>query len=117
MIVYEFKAIINKHQAVAIEEAIRITQFLRNKCLRFWVDNEKVKPYDLNKYTAVLAKEFEFADKLNSMARQAAAERAAFAIKRFYNNCKAKVPGKKGYPQFQKNNRSLEYKTSGYKLS
>jgi putative transposase len=117
MIVYEFKAVINKHQTVAIEEAIRTTQFIRNKCLRFWIDNQNVKPYDLNKYTAVLANEFEFADKLNSMARQAAAERVAFAIKRFFDNCKAKIPGKKGYPQFQKNNRSVEYKTSGWKLS
>jgi len=117
MIVYEFKAVINKQQKVAIEEAIRITQFIRNKCLRFWIDNQNVKPYDLNKYTAVLANEFDFADKLNSMARQAAAERVAFAIKRFFDNCKAKIPGKKGYPQFQKNNRSVEYKTSGWKLS
>ncbi|PIG93496.1 RNA-guided endonuclease TnpB family protein [Gloeocapsopsis sp. IPPAS B-1203] len=117
MIVYEFKAVINKQQTMAIEEAIRTTQFIRNKCLRFWMDNQKIKPYDLNKYTAVLAKEFEFADKLNSMARQAAAERVAFAIKRFFDNCKAKIPGKKGYPQFQKNNRSVEYKTCGWKLS
>lgn len=117
MIVYEFKAILNKYQCVAIDDAIRITQFVRNKCLRFWMDNKNVKPYDLNKHTTVLAKEFDFADKLNSMARQAAAERTAFAIKRFYDNCKAKIPGKKGYPKFQKNNRSVEYKTCGWKLS
>ena len=117
MIVYEFKAVVNKQQTAAIDEAIRTTQFIRNKCLRFWMDNQGVKPYDLNKYTAVLANEFDFADKLNSMARQAAAERVAFAIKRFFDNCKAKIPGKKGYPQFQKNNRSVEYKTSGWKLS
>ena len=29
----------------------------------------------------------------------------------------AKKPGKKGYPQFKKHTRSLEYKTSGWKLS
>lgn len=117
MVIYEFKAVINKQQMVAIDEAIRITQFIRNKCLRFWMDNQNVKPYDLNKYTAVLANEFPKADKLNSMARQAAAERVAFAIKRFFDNCKAKIPGRKGYPQFQKNNRSVEYKTCGWKLS
>ena len=117
MIVYEFKAVINKQQTAVIDEAIRITQFIRNKCLRFWMNNQNIKPYDLNKYTARLAKEFDFADKLNSMARQAAAERVAFAIKRFFDNCKAKIHGKKGYPQFQKNNRSVEYKTCGWKLS
>jgi putative transposase len=37
-----------------------------------------------------MAKEFEWAGKLNSMARQASAERAIFAIQRFFANCKAK---------------------------
>ena len=40
------------------------------------MDDKKVSKYDLNKYSAVLASEFSFADKLNSMARQSAAERA-----------------------------------------
>ncbi|MBD2291940.1 IS200/IS605 family element transposase accessory protein TnpB [Anabaena sphaerica FACHB-251] len=116
MIVFEFKAKGTKQQYQKIDEAIRVARFIRNKCLRFWMDNQNVKPYDLNKYTAVLASEFDFADKLNSMARQAAAERTAFAIKRFFDNCQAKVPGKKGYPRFQKNNRSVEYKSTGWKL-
>ena len=51
------------------------------------------------------------------MARQASAERAIFAIQRFFSNCKAKKPGKKGYPQFKNHTRSVEYKTSGWKLS
>ncbi len=117
MIVFEFKAKGTLRQYQQIDEALRITKFIRNKCLRFWMDNQNVKPYDLNKYTAVIANGFDFADKLNSSARQAAAERTAFAIKRFFDNCKAKIPGKKGYPRFQKNNRSVEYKLSGWKLS
>jgi putative transposase len=64
-----------------------------------------------------MAKEFEWAGKLNSMARQASAERAIFAIQRFFANCKAKIPGKKGYPQFKRHTRSVEYKTSGWLLS
>ena len=51
------------------------------------------------------------------MARQASAERAIFAIQRFYSNCKANKSGKKGYPQFKKFSRCVEYKTSGWKLS
>ncbi|HBK63852.1 MAG TPA: transposase, partial [Cyanobacteria bacterium UBA11166] len=38
------------------------------------------------------------------------------AISRFYDNCKSKKPGKKGFPRFQKDNRSVEYKTSGWSL-
>jgi putative transposase len=44
-------------------------------------------------------------------------ERAIFAVQRFFSNCKAKKPGKKGYPQFKKHTRSVEYKTSGWALS
>ncbi len=46
-----------------------------------------------------------------------AAERARSSIARFYDNCKKKVKGKKGYPKFQKNNRSVEYKNCGGQLS
>ena len=44
-------------------------------------------------------------------------ERAYSAIARFYDNCKKAIPGKKGYPQFKQNSRSVEYKVSGWKLS
>jgi transposase len=110
MIVLEFKLAGAASQYTAFDEAIRTTQFIRNKCVRKWRDERGVKPYDLNRYCAILAKEYDFAGKLNSQARQAAAERAAAAIVRFYDNCRAKKPGMKGYPQFQKDCRSIEYK-------
>src|SRR4028118_288710 len=117
MIIYEFKVKAKEAQYRAIDEALRTSKFIQNKCLRYWMDNEKVGKYELNKYCAVLASEFPFADELNSMARQAAAERAWSAIARFYDNCKRKIKGKKGYPKFKKYCRSVEYKTSGWKLS
>ncbi|MFN5863725.1 MAG: RNA-guided endonuclease InsQ/TnpB family protein, partial [Pseudanabaena sp.] len=69
------------------------------------------------KHCAVLAKEFDFAKKLNSTARQASAERAWSAISRFSENCKKNVSGKKGFPRFKKRGHSVEYKQSGWKLS
>ncbi|HEY9873072.1 MAG TPA: transposase [Candidatus Obscuribacterales bacterium] len=117
MIVLEFKLKGKAQQYRIIDEMTRTAQFIRNKALRYWMDNQSVKLSDLYKQCAVLAKEFEWAGKLNSMARQASAERAIFAIQRFYSNCKASKPGKKGYPQFKKGTRSVEYKTSGWKLS
>lgn len=117
MLILEFKVKAKIQQYSAIDDAIRTTQFVRNKCLRYWMDNEKVTGYDLNKYCAVLAKEFDFAKELNSQARQSAAERAWLAISRFFDNCKKKIAGKKGYPKFQKNNRSVEYKTTGWSIS
>jgi putative transposase len=117
MIVLEFKLKGKPQQYRAIDEMIRTAQFVRNKALRYWIDNQGVKAGDLYKQCALMAKEFEWAGKLNSMARQAAAECALFAIQRFCSNCKAKKPGKKGYPQFKKHTRSVEYKTSGWKLS
>ena len=91
MLIFEFKAYGKKQQLDAIDEAIRTVQFIRNKALRFWMDNQKVDKYDLNKYSAVLAKEFPFCDDLNSMARQSSSERAWSAISRFYDNCKKKI--------------------------
>nr|MDZ8036317.1 transposase [Nostoc sp. CreGUA01] len=119
MIVYEFKVKGKQKQYQAIDEAIRTSQFIQNKCLRYWMDNKdlKVDKYALNKYCAVLASEFPFADELNSMARQSAAERSWSAIARFYNNCKRKVKGKKGFPKFKRNCRSVEYKSTGWKLT
>ena len=117
MIVFEFKIKAKPAQYAAIDEAIQTAQFVRNKCLRYWMDNKGIDKYDLSKYCRVLAKEFSFADKLNSQARQASADRAWSAISRFYENCRKKVKGKKGFPKFKKNSRSVEYKTSGWKLS
>ncbi|MGC9505813.1 RNA-guided endonuclease InsQ/TnpB family protein [Baaleninema sp.] len=97
-------------------DAIRTAQFVRNKALRYWMDTPGVNKYDLNKYCRVLAREYDFARELNSTARQASAERAWSAIARFFENCRKSVPGKKGYPRFKKNSRSVEYKTSGWKL-
>jgi len=94
-----------------------VTQFIRNKCIRLWMDGGAKSCFDLNKYCSVLAKEYEFANNLNSMARQSSAERAWSAINRFYENCKKQIPGKKGFPKFQKDCRSVEYKTSGWKLA
>ena len=111
MLVYEFKVKAKPSQYQGIDEAIRTAQFIQNKCLRYWMDNKGVNKYDLNKQCAVLAKDFDFASKLNSMARQSSSERAWSAIAKFYDNCKKKVKGKKGYPKFKKRCRSVEYKT------
>lgn len=117
MIVLEAKLKGKTEQYSLIDEAIRTALFCRNKALRFWIDNRGADRYDLNKFMAVLAKDFDFANKLNSQARQSSAERAWSGIARFFDNCKKKVSGKKGYPKFKKRGHSVEYKTTGWKLS
>ncbi|MBD2605675.1 transposase [Scytonema hofmannii FACHB-248] len=119
MLVLEYKAKGNRQQYQAIDEAIRTTQFIRNKAIRYWMDvsrEAKINKIALNNYSTALRKEFKFVEQLNSMACQAATERAWSAIDRFYSNCKSKKPGKKAFPRFQKDNRSVEYKTSGWSL-
>ena len=116
MLIYEYKLDGNEQQYVAIDEAIRVVQFIRNKCIRLWMDGRRITKNDLQCYCAVLAKEYSFANGLNSQARQASADRAWAAISRFYENCRNKKPGKKGYPKFQHDNRSIEYKQTGWKL-
>ena len=45
------------------------------------------------------------------------AEQAWSSISRFYDSCKKAIAGKKGYLQFQKDCRSVEYKSTGGKLA
>lgn len=117
MIVREAKLLNgNKSQYQALDEAIRTAQFIRNKAVRYWMNNQNVGKADLYKLCKDLAKEFDFALKLNSAARQASAERAWASISNFYIRCK-KGEKKKGYPKFKKHCRSVEYKVSGWKLS
>jgi putative transposase len=89
-------------QCLAIEEAILKAQFVRNKCLRYWMDNRGVGKYDIYKYNTRLREEYQFVKDLNSHATQGA---------------KKNTPGKKGYPKFKKHSRCVEYKVSGWKLS
>ncbi|HEU5199289.1 MAG TPA: transposase, partial [Ktedonobacterales bacterium] len=116
MLILEYKLRTNQAQQSAIDEAIRVTQFIRNKAIRLWMDGRGVSQYDMQALCAQLAKDYPFATRLNSMARQAAADRAWQSVAHFYKNCREKKPGKKGYPRFQKDNRSVEYKTSGWRL-
>jgi len=117
MIVREAKLLNGtKEQYLALDEAIRTAQFIRNKCVRYWMDNQGVGKAGLYVLCKDLPKEFPFARKLNSAARQASAERAWASISSFYSRCKKKEK-KKGYPKFKKHCRSVEYKVSGWKLS
>jgi putative transposase len=128
MLVFEAKLEGTKQQYERLDEAIRTARFVRNNCVRYWMDNKGTGKYELSAYCAVLAKEFPWAGKLNSQARQASAERAWSSIARFYDNvrlsahveaCKKGKPGKKGFPRFKKHQThgSVEYKTTGWKLS
>ena len=118
MLVFEAKLEGEKQQYERLDEAIRTARFIRNSCIRYWMDNPKIGRYELSAYCAVLALEFPWASKLNSMARQASAERAWSAIARFYDNCKKKA-AYIGFPRFKKHQThgSVEYKTCGPKLS
>ncbi|MBD2208066.1 transposase, partial [Calothrix sp. FACHB-1219] len=94
MIVYEAKAETTKEQLLKINEVLRTALFVRNSCLRYWLDSYAKTGFDLNKYTKALSDnpDFPWVSKLNSTARQAMAERAWAAISRFFDNCKKKIP-------------------------
>lgn len=42
MLIYEYKVAGTNKQYAAIDEAIRVVQFIRNKCLRKWMDEHGV---------------------------------------------------------------------------
>ncbi|WP_218080073.1 RNA-guided endonuclease InsQ/TnpB family protein [Anthocerotibacter panamensis] len=125
MIVLESKLDKKPEQYGKLDKAIRTAQFIRNKALRYWIDNWGTNKNNLYRLCPDLAEEYEWAGKLNSQARQAIIERAWCAISRFFNNCKKQIYGKKGYPNYglrprkpiKKNARSVEYKTTRWKLS
>jgi putative transposase len=132
MFILEYKLLGKESQYQAIDEAIRTVQFIRNKCLRYWEDNQGTgrglqggevnSPHspsqkDIYRYTTRLRNEFLFVKNLNSTACQQACERTWTAILKFYTNCKNNTPGKKGYPKYSKRTRSVEFKKSGWKLN
>jgi putative transposase len=121
VIIYESKLEGTHRQYERLDGAIRTGRFVRNSIIRAWIDNQIKSRNDAYKYCKVLADNLEFpwANQLNSMARQAHAERAWASVERFYRNCQAKTPSKKGFPKFRKYQvrDSVEYKTSGWKLS
>jgi putative transposase len=55
MLMPECKRAGTSGQYQAIDEAIRTTPFIRNKCVRYWQDTRGTTPSDLNKYCAILA--------------------------------------------------------------
>lgn len=76
MLVFEAKLKGTNEQYKSLDEAIRTARFVRNSCLRYWMDNKGVNKYDLNKYCKVLRDTFDWCKKLSAQACQAAAERA-----------------------------------------
>ncbi len=74
MLVHEVKLYGSQTQYGLLDEAIRTAQLVRNKALRLWMDLKGTSKANMSALCALLAKEFEWAAKLNSMARQAAAE-------------------------------------------
>ena len=97
MLVYEAKLEGTQAQYRQLDAAIRTGRFVRNSIIRAWIDKQVKSRNDAYKYCKVLADnhEFPWAKKLNSMARQAHAERAWASVERFERNCKAQVKGKK----------------------
>jgi putative transposase len=80
VLILEYKLRVNRAQQDAIDEAIRTVQFVRNKAVRLWMDGRGIGDNDLQVYCSELARAYPFAARLNSTARQAAADRAWLAI-------------------------------------
>jgi putative transposase len=68
MLVLEFKAKGKTTQYTAIDQAIRTAQFVRNKSIRFWMDNQGVGQKELYRLSKSLRDEFPFVKALNSSA-------------------------------------------------
>lgn len=58
MLVFEFKTYGQANQYTSIDEAIRTTQFIRNKAIQLWIDGVAKSWVELSRHYALLAKEF-----------------------------------------------------------
>jgi putative transposase len=58
MFVLEFKVKAKTQQYQAIDDAIRTAQFIRNKCVRLWMDTKGRGKNELYKYSKELAHDF-----------------------------------------------------------
>jgi putative transposase len=47
MLIYEYKLQVTPAQRIAIDEAIRVVQFIRNTCLRVWMDERGIGANDI----------------------------------------------------------------------
>jgi putative transposase len=61
VLILEYKLRTNRAQQAATPEAIRATQFVRNKALRLWMDTRGTTQSDLQALCSQLAKDFPFA--------------------------------------------------------
>ena len=50
MLIREYKLRVHQTEQCAIDEAIRTTQFIRNKCVRRWMDTRGIGDNDLQIY-------------------------------------------------------------------
>ncbi|GGA18166.1 hypothetical protein CYANOKiyG1_32520 [Okeania sp. KiyG1] len=78
MLIYEMKLQGTQDQYNQLDSAIRTGRFVRNSIIRAWIDREVKSRNDAYKYCTKLVHnpEFPWAKQLDSMARQAHAERA-----------------------------------------
>jgi len=52
MLVFEAKLEGTKQQYERLDEAIRTARFVRNSCIRYWMDNKGIGKYELSAYCA-----------------------------------------------------------------
>lgn len=132
MIVLEMKLKGKEEQFRRIDDAIRTAQFIRNKCIRLWRDNQdghhelggkpaktcpRINKTLMFRHNTELRATYSWCHNLNSHACQASVERAVKSIDKFYCDLKDSSVRKKSYPKFKKHSRSVEYKQSGWKVS
>ena len=96
MFVVEYKVRQPKSEQIAsINEAIRTLQFVRNKTLRYWIDNKDNGKAALFRYCTALRKEHEFVEHLNSTACQIAVERVLVAVNKSLTTVRKRLKEKK----------------------
>ncbi len=92
MIIYEMKLQGTQSQYSRLDVAIRTGRMERNSIIRAWIDGQVKSRNDAYKHCKVLLDNpaFPWVSRLNSMARQAHAERAWASIERLSSQLQTK---------------------------
>jgi putative transposase len=97
MLVLEAKLYGKSEQFKIIDEMILTAQFIRNRCIRHWMDNKGVGQYDLSALTKDLAKEFVWCGKSILVLVKLPLKEPGLALSVFTITVAKKLQGKKAF--------------------
>jgi putative transposase len=98
MLVFEAKLEGKSEQYERLDEAIRTARFIRNSCIRYWMDTKGVGRYDLSAYCVVLPRNFLGQPSSTQWQGKLLQKELGQRLRGFSTTAKKQNPGRKVFP-------------------